>query len=85
MKGTVTVYNFRKYDIVSDDFIISARMATRIGIRQINAQIIRGTGIEINRADVNGDGMTEVGFLELIKKSVKLDAKAATPRGDVLS
>jgi hypothetical protein len=62
MYRTVKVYKFRKYDIVSDGFVISGRMATRIAIRRINALTIKGTEMEIDRANVDDDGMTEIGF-----------------------
>jgi hypothetical protein len=62
MNGTVKVYKFRKYDIASDCFLISNRMATRTGIKRINALPIKGTEMEIDRANADDDGMTEIGF-----------------------
>jgi hypothetical protein len=62
----VKVFKFRKYDIVSDDFIMSGRMATYASLKRINAVPIRGSEIEIDRADVDSEGMTEIGFSGLI-------------------
>ena len=61
----VKVYSFRKYDIVSDCFISSRRMATRASIERIRAVPIKGTEIEINRSELNRDGMTKVGYYEI--------------------
>src|SRR5271167_4007522 len=60
----VKVYNFRKYDIVSDCFISSHRMATRACIERIRALPIKGTELEINKHDLDDDGMTEIGYRE---------------------
>ena len=62
--GRVKVYRFRLYDIASEDFKISARMATAACIRRIRGEIIKRTELEIDKRFLNGDGMTEVGFLE---------------------
>ena len=62
---SVKVYSFRKYDIVSDCFISSQRMATRACIERIRAVPIKGTELEINRSEVNADGMTEIGYYEI--------------------
>ncbi len=58
------VYRFRLYDIASESFKISARMATPACIRRIHAEIIKRTELEIDKQYVNGDGMTEVGFID---------------------
>ncbi len=60
----VKVYNFRKYDVASDCFITSRRMATRACIARIWALPIKGTELEINRSEVDSDGMTEIGYYE---------------------
>jgi predicted RNA-binding protein len=62
--GTVKVYRFLLYDIVSEDFKISARMATHACIRRIHAKLIRRTELEIDKKDLNTDGMTEIGFVD---------------------
>jgi hypothetical protein len=62
--GRVKVYRFRLYDIASEDFKISARMATPACIRRIHAEIIKRTELEIDKQYVNSDGMTEIGFVD---------------------
>jgi hypothetical protein len=62
MNSTVKVYRFRKYDIASDAFKVSARMATRTCINRISGLPIKGTELKTNSANVDGDGMTEIGF-----------------------
>jgi hypothetical protein len=64
MRGMVKVFKFRQYDIVSDKFVTSARMATYSCIKRIRAQLLKGSEIEISVSEVNSDGMTEVGFAE---------------------
>ena len=39
--GRVKVYRFRLYDVASEDFKISARMATPACIRRIRGEIIK--------------------------------------------
>lgn len=56
------VYRFRLYDLASEDFKISARLATPACIRRIHAQIIKRSELEIDKKDLNSDGMTECGF-----------------------
>jgi hypothetical protein len=41
---------------------ISTRIATAGCIRRIRAQAIRRTELEIDKKDLNADGMTEIGF-----------------------
>jgi len=43
-----------------------SRMATYTSLKRINAVPIRGSEIEIDRADVDSEGMTEIGFSGLI-------------------
>jgi hypothetical protein len=62
--GRVKVYRFRLYDIASEDFRISARMATPACIKRIGAEIIKRTELEIDRRYLNSDGMTEIGFVD---------------------
>ena len=58
------VYRFRLYDTASDDFKISARMASPACIRRIHAEIIKRTELEIDKRYLNSDGMTEIGFVD---------------------
>ena len=60
--GKVKVYRFRKYDMASDNFVISRRLATHACIRRIHAELIRSTELEIDKKDLNADGMTEIVF-----------------------
>ena len=60
--GRVKVYHFRLYDVASEDFKISNRMATPACIRRIRGEIIKRTEPEIDKQYVNSDGMTVVGF-----------------------
>jgi hypothetical protein len=62
--GKVKVYRFRLYDIASEDFKISARMATHACIKRIGAELIRRTELEIDKKDLNADGMTEFGVVD---------------------
>jgi hypothetical protein len=57
----VSVYRFRKYDITTDDYKTSTRMATHEKVAQICAEIIPGTKREINASLLN-DGWTEKNF-----------------------
>jgi hypothetical protein len=66
MYGTVKVYKFRMYDIASDKFKVSSRMATYACIKRINARPIKGSEVEIDRREVDGDGMTPIGFEALV-------------------
>ena len=58
------VYRFRLYDIASEDFKISHRLATPACIRRIHAEIIKRTELEIDKQYLNGDGMTGIGFFD---------------------
>jgi hypothetical protein len=58
------VFRFRLYDIASEDFKISARMATPACIKRIRAELIHRTEVEIDKKDLDGDGMTAIGFID---------------------
>ena len=58
------VYRFRLYDIASEDFQISARMATPACIKRVGAELIHRTELEIDKRYLNGEGMTEIGFVD---------------------
>jgi hypothetical protein len=63
---TVTVYRFRKYDIVSDQMQVSRRMATREAIQTIaQAEVLEETALEIDAGEVGAEvsGMTRIGFV----------------------
>jgi hypothetical protein len=63
---TVTVYRFRKYDIVSDQMQVSRRMATREAIQSIaQAEVLEETALEIDAGEVGAEisGMTRIGFV----------------------
>jgi hypothetical protein len=62
--GRVNVYRLRLYDIASEKFKISDRMATPACIRRIRAEIIKRTELVIDKQYVNSDGMTEIGFVD---------------------
>jgi hypothetical protein len=66
---TVTVYRFRKYDIVSDQMQFSRRMATREAIQTIaQAEVLEDTALEIDAGEVGAEvsGMTRIGFVPSI-------------------
>jgi hypothetical protein len=52
----VTVYYFRGFSIVSGQFHNSPRMATLEFITKHNYEPLKETAIEVNRADLDGDG-----------------------------
>jgi hypothetical protein len=58
------VYRFRLYDVASEDFKISRRLATRACIKRIHAQIIKRTELQIDKRYLTSDGMTEIGFVD---------------------
>jgi hypothetical protein len=60
----VKVYRFRLYDVASENFKISARMATPACIRRIGGEIMKRTELEVDKQYVNSDGMTEIGFVD---------------------
>jgi hypothetical protein len=49
----VKVYRFRLYDIASEDFKISRRLATPACIKRIRTELIRRTELEIDKKDLN--------------------------------
>lgn len=48
----VTVYKVRMYNIATDEFVISRRMATIKGSRIMGGDIIDGTEIEIDESQL---------------------------------
>jgi hypothetical protein len=62
---TVTVYNFRKYDVASDHMQVSRRMATRQAILEIlQGEVMEETAVEVDASVIQSDipGMTVIGF-----------------------
>ena len=59
----VKVYQFKRYDINTDQYVVSRRMATREAIERLGAVVISGTAAEVDGAHLDGDGMTEIGFV----------------------
>ena len=57
----VRVYRFKKYDIQTDDYVISTRMATEEKIDQIRATAIYGTERQIDESLLT-DGLTAKDF-----------------------
>lgn len=55
---TISVYPFRLYDIASDDFVTSKRLATMPAIQKLGA-VLAGPSYIVPQSDVNGDGFTE--------------------------
>ena len=61
--GKAKIYKFKKYDINSDRYVVSRRMATREAIERIEGAVtIPETEIEIDNSHLNGDGMTDIDF-----------------------
>lgn len=59
----VTVYRVKKYDIGSDEFQISRRMATREGAQLMGAEIIENTEREIDDSELeHGEQWTRRDF-----------------------
>ena len=46
--STVTVYKVKRYDITRDEWIISSRMATRLGAVAMRGEVIEDTAIDID-------------------------------------
>jgi hypothetical protein len=57
----VSVYKFRKYDVMTDDYQYSTRLATREKIARIGAEIIPDSRREID-ANLLDDGWTKKNF-----------------------
>jgi hypothetical protein len=60
----VTVHLFRAYDIHTDQFIVSKRMATLEAIARVNGEPIEGTAVAIEVSDLDPgiSGMTPRGY-----------------------
>ena len=71
MTGRVKVYRFRLFDIASEDFKISRRLATPACIKRIGAELIHRTELEIDKQDLDADGMTELGIVDRAPSGVE--------------
>lgn len=60
----VTVHMFKVYDVQTDVFFISRRMATMEAIARARGEAVEGTACEIDVTDLDPgiDGMTPRGF-----------------------
>ena len=63
--GYTVVYRFAKYDIATDEMVVSRRMATRAAIEMVGGVIIEDTGCLVAPGDLDRDipGMTDIGYL----------------------
>ena len=59
----VKVYRFKSFDIVSGEYVVSLRLATRSTIQRINAEIIETTETDVYASDIDADGFTTIDFL----------------------
>ena len=59
----VKVYRFKSYDVVSGEYVVSLRLATRSTIQRINAEIIETTETDVYASDIDSDGFTTIDFL----------------------
>jgi hypothetical protein len=57
----ITVFPFKRYDIVSDQFVVSKRLAKRRTIEIIGADIA-GPSYLVPAEDVDSDGFTAIGY-----------------------
>jgi hypothetical protein len=60
----VTVYQFTKYDVASDQVVKSRRWATRKAIEWIDATILEDTAIEVDESVIGRevDGLSDIGY-----------------------
>ena len=64
----VTVYRVKRYDLQSDDYIHSKRLATREGARRMGCEIIASSEVEIPDSDLEaGEEWTAEGYAPLIR------------------
>jgi hypothetical protein len=59
----VKVYRFKSFDVVSGEYVVSLRLATRSTIQRINAEIIETTETDVYASDIDSDGFTTIDFL----------------------
>ena len=52
-----TVYGFRKYDIISDEIVVSKLKATKERIEEIGAELIEGSGKDVEDFQVDSEGV----------------------------
>jgi hypothetical protein len=60
----ITVYQFTKYDIASDQSIKSRRLGTREAIQEIGATILENTAMEVDESVLGSQmaGLSDIGF-----------------------
>lgn len=60
----VTIYQFKLYDISTDEKKLSRRWGTRKAIESIGGEVVEDSRVEVDAAVVVSgiDGMTEIGF-----------------------
>jgi hypothetical protein len=56
---TVTVYYFTHYDIITDQWILSKRPASRVAIEALGSsyRVVEESAKEVNAADLDNDGL----------------------------
>jgi hypothetical protein len=63
MMAKVTVYKVRFYDIQSDEFSFSRRMATEKGAARMHGEVMENTAVEIDASQLEqGEEWTPRGF-----------------------
>ena len=68
MQIMVQVFAFKRHCVISDEEIVSSRMAPRDVIDQIGAQPIPELTAEIVVSLLDGNGMTVTGFLKQLSQ-----------------
>jgi hypothetical protein len=58
---TIAVFPFKLYNIIKDEYVVSKRLGTAQTIERIGA-VIAGPHFSIPTADVDGDGLTKIGY-----------------------
>jgi hypothetical protein len=58
---TIAVFPFKLYSIIKDEYVVSKRLGTAQAIERIGA-VIAGPHFSIPAADVDGDGLTAIGY-----------------------
>lgn len=58
---TIRVFRFSAYDIARDEFVMSQRWATSAFIQRLGART-EGSGVSIDNAVVDADGLTPRGY-----------------------
>jgi len=64
----VTVHRYRVYDILSDDYCTSTRMATAEKIAKIGGEIIPGTAYTVDTNELD-DGWTGKNYTHILEQA----------------